>query len=364
MNFKDGLVGLVLGGALVLGGVKAKAADLVENVTHFNIIQLTRGIEFDERTPKNYGDKVVYSKQDNSGSKITIFDLETFNESQISSSSLSTQHYPAIYGDNISFLGHEGGLESDVYLYDISTSELKQLNTGPSGYIPPSIWKNFVTYANGIGNIYLFDLSQNKESKISNFSGQNQKVSISGDNVVYSSRTISTFYNIYVYNIKTGETQQITNNGRHNVNPSIWNNKIVYTRGEEGFYQDDAEVYLYDLTNNEETKITNNSFLDALPVIFGNNIVWTGIRKDEASSLDIIMYDLLKNKETRITHDTLSNDEPFIYGNNIFWSTDTIDSFHRDIYMTKIPEPSTSVLVGAGWLAGAIVGRKRKLNIL
>jgi beta propeller repeat protein len=195
-------------------------------------------------------------------------------------------------------------------------SREKQITT--DSYLPtnPSISGDKIVWEedrNGNDDIYLYDLSTNQETQITEYGGENP--SISGDKIVWEDD-----YDIYMYDLSTNQEIQITTGSIFTKNPSISGDKIVW--------KESGIIYMYDLSTNQEIQITTGSFLTKNPSISGDKIVW---EDDRNGNDDIYMYDLSTNQETQITTDSNTQTNPSISGDKIVWEDDRNGNF--DIYM-------------------------------
>lgn len=140
------------------------------------------------------------------------------------------------------------------------------------------------------------------------------------------------YFNIYMYDLSTNKKTQISNTGAAKA-PAIYDNKIVWAGGNSGrydIYDGNENIYMYDLSTKKETKITTSGSASN-PAIYGNRIVWEDWRNYGSNGQhDIYMYDLSTKKETQITTNMLEQMSPDIYGNSILW--DDGRSGWQDIY--------------------------------
>ncbi|MBI4149649.1 PD40 domain-containing protein, partial [Candidatus Woesearchaeota archaeon] len=219
----------------------------------------------------------------------------------------------------------------NVYLYDLTTSKETKLTTN-GRTLHVSIYGNKVIWStqNYVGryeDIILYDLTTNKETNITT-TGKNLDLNaliIYGDKIVWSEFDFrSEFGNIYMYDITTSKKTQITQDGIPRGKLSIFGDKIVLTSDRNN----NMDIYLYDIATNKETRITTNERRQYEPSISGNRIVWTDERN---GNKDVYMYDLTTNRETQITTDARSQYNASIYGNKIVWTDER--NGNKDVYM-------------------------------
>jgi len=110
-------------------------------------VQVTNNT-LDEKDPHIYKNKIVWS--DNRNGKfnydVYLYDLDTKQETQITSQQDTNELYPSIYGDYIVYL--KSGKEKDIYLYNIETKEEKKIpeKAGLISEKPLKIYDNKVVW--------------------------------------------------------------------------------------------------------------------------------------------------------------------------------------------------------------------------
>nr|WP_279385095.1 hypothetical protein [Methanosarcina barkeri] len=138
-----------------------------------------------------YKDRIVWYESLNGQSDIYMYNVSTSKETQITSGG-STSH-PAIYEDRIVWADNrdEEGVP-DIYMYNLSTSkESKIINdtsvVGLDIYGDRIVWLNYtsVSYSNGFSNIYMYDLSTSKKTPITTSGSAGFPVAIYDDRIVW-----------------------------------------------------------------------------------------------------------------------------------------------------------------------------------
>jgi beta propeller repeat protein len=236
----------------------------------------------------------------------------TITETRISTSGAASN--PDIYDGKIVWQDAPNG--GNIYVYDISTKKETKIHTDGYGNYNPAIHDNkivyeWVSYTEPDYGIGVYDLSTNKD--------------IWGDwldmlhydiyPAIYGSRIIwFDDAGIWMHNLSTNTETQISSK-EFASNPAIYEDKIVWT---------DGNISMYDLSTNKETKITT-SVSASSPRIYGSRIVYINVipNPDEPwnSFSDIYMYDLSTQKETLITK---NGSAPAIYEDKIVWTNGNI----------------------------------------
>ena len=194
----------------------------------------------------------------------------------------SNSENPVIYGNTIVWQDNRNG-NWDIYIEDFSTK--KQIHTtNKSDQVNPAIYGNKVVWEdsrNGGSDIYIQDLSTKEETRITN-NGKAYDPEIYGNRIVWTdgrnggSREYGYYvgnWDIYMYDISTQKETQITTNTSTQANPSIYGDRIVYEDSEYGTTQV-SQICMYDLSTHKETLLGDLGLYIHGPVIYGNWIAW------------------------------------------------------------------------------------------
>ncbi len=294
--------------------------------------------------PVIYGNRIVWEDWRNddgnwTNTDIYMYDLSTSEETQITTNA-SDQRFPAIYGDKIVWEDDRNG-NLDIYMYDLSTSKETQITTNASDQGEPDIYGDRIVwddYRNKNYNIFMYNLSTSKETRITTNASSQGNPAIYGDRIVWedwrnnipSDRIRNT--DIYMYNLSTKKETQITTNPSGQWNPVTYGDKIVWEdnrNGEPDEYgiPDSVEIYMYDLSTSKETQIYTYPSDQAHPSIYGNRIVWEDWRDGNSA---IYVYDLVTDQISHTTSESYQVD-PAIYSNKIVWAD--YRNGNPDIYM-------------------------------
>ncbi|MBI2654792.1 VCBS repeat-containing protein, partial [Candidatus Woesearchaeota archaeon] len=188
-------------------------------------------------------------------------------------------------------------------------------------------------------DIYMYDITTGKETKIGGTMGNDHSPRIHGDRIiwnVYNDKTRD--YDLYLYEISTGRQNQITKGQNMEVMADIYGDKIVWVTQYED-RTNEFPVYLYDINTKTQSRITSHSSTNFFPKINGNRVVWMDYRSYSNSNPDIYMYDITTGKETQITTNRLSQGTPAIHDNKIVWEDNRNGNY--DIYMATLSDAAT-----------------------
>jgi len=206
--------------------------------------------ELEQTKPSIYGDRVVYCEWENGTGDIYMYNLSTRKESQITTNE-SIQRDPVIYGDRVVWQDarNGGSLDQygdfvgnwDIYMYNLSTQQETQITSNKSYQIWPAIYEDRIVWqdarnggnfgdwgATGNWDIYMYNLSNSKETKISS--------------------SMRAYW------------------------PAVFGNRIAWIDNRTG--NEYRDLYLYDLSTSQETLIASNESFDYMPSLYGNRIVW------------------------------------------------------------------------------------------
>lgn len=290
--------------------------------------------------PVIYGNTIAWQDDRNGNWDIYIQDLST--KQQIHTTNLASQLYPAIYDKKVVWEDYRNG-NPNIYLQDLSTKKQTRIATGNAYQRNPAIYGNRIVWEdyrsgyqvvgneNGNPDIYMYDLSTKKETRIST-SKSAHNPAIYGDKIVWDDWR-NGYADIYMYDLSTKKETRITINGSSQSNPAIYGNRIVWHDDRNG---GGIDIYMYDLSTKKESRITTNSPEAIFPAIYGNRIVWADIPN---GVWHVYIYDL---STRQVTHTTGKSDQwdPAIYGDRIVWAdirnqyVDSNNQWHNsDIYM-------------------------------
>jgi len=251
--------------------------------------------------------------------------------------------YPAVSGDIIVWEDYRNGF-GDVYLYDLSNRTETRITADANDQLRPVVSGNIVVWhdnRNGNWDICTLDLSTGIERQLTTDPADQFYAAISGDIIVWEdNRNGATNWEIYAYDLSTETETRVTTNPAGQFLPAVSGSIIVWYDYRTGD-GDNADIYAYDLSNGTEIVVSNNAAQQWHPAVSGDIIVWEDYRNGNA---DIYAYDLSTKAETQITSDPTDQLYPEISGNIIVWEDHR--SVNEDVYAydlaTKTEFPITT----------------------
>ncbi len=105
----------------------------------------------------------------------------------------------------------------------------------------------WVDWRNGLDNIYMYDLSTQKETQITNSESYKRNPAIYGDRIVWEDdRNGRENWDIHMYDLSTQKETQITNSGSA-YNPAIYGDRIVWEESRNGY----SDIYTCTISSGE-----------------------------------------------------------------------------------------------------------------
>jgi beta propeller repeat protein len=247
------------------------------------------GTDANPTNPAIYEDAVVWQDYRNGNPEIYMYNLSTQSETRITNNA-SHQTYPAIFGDKIvwqdnrnsyNFTNKDGKVEKrshwDIYMYDLSQQKEIRITMDIHDQVNPAIYGDRIVWQDKRnGNqwdIYMYDIPTKTETRITSNPHEQMNPAIHGDRIVWQDKRNGNQWDIYTYNIAGGnesQESQITTNPSDQVYPSISGNRIVWEDRRQG----SSHIFVYDLSTRTETQMTTGDNKQIRPLINGDHVIW------------------------------------------------------------------------------------------
>ncbi|MFH0862904.1 MAG: C1 family peptidase, partial [Candidatus Altiarchaeota archaeon] len=305
--------------------VQSASQIFVYDVSGNSTLQITSS-EIDQKMPRISANRIVwqtYPKASlNVPNRVVSYDLQTGAQSTLT----LTDFYPfypdvdgdiVVYSDDrtIAFPGTDTDPNSDIYRYDFSTSQERQITTNPQAQEKPTLSGSKVVYTDlrdGY-DIYLFDTATGIEQRLTTSSADQFDPQIDGKHIVWVEGVISSIYDpwsIYLYDIDTSQTRRISSGSRSH-SARVSGNKVAWLQASSsGAY----DLFLYDIPTGQTTQLTAGALkISSNPAIDRRHLMW-------ASGQTLYLYSL--PQQTQNEDCTTTGDED---GDGLADCSDTVD---------------------------------------
>lgn len=240
------------------------------------------------------------------------------------------QRNPAIWGDKIVWEDNRNG-GWDIYMYDLSKQKEVAICTHPADQMYPAIYKDIIVYSdfrNETLDIYMYDLKTGKEERVSNAPGVSETYpAIYGSKIIW---VVLGSYKIHMYDITTKEEKIIGKaRGDPGRPPSIYGEKVVWMDWRYGDpdISKNPVIYMYDITTQTETHIIPG-LNKWSPAIYEDKIVYID---GKTGGGDVYLYDIKSQQQITICTNPEPQFCPAIYGDKVVWQD--FRNGNWDIYM-------------------------------
>jgi TolB protein len=329
MGFKKTLASLLVGGAVLFGGLSNKVL-----ATPFIEVPITTNSYSQER-PAIHDGKIVW--QDMRNGSWDIYSWDSTNGVNPLIANLHSQTNPSISRGNVVWQDDRNG-NSDIYLWTPFDGEVRVSTKTNNDYSPDISGLN-ITWAEQQGSgrsIIAWTPSSHYFEVGAGITGTPR---ISGNHLVYHRKL--TYW--YIHEGWTNKREEgVAGDSSPLMNPDISNEKMVWETNNGIYFRDLDGISGYI----SSTNTAHN------PKIDGERVVWEDNRN---GNWDVYMWDK-ENGERQVTSNPFDQRLPSIHGEDIVWQD--MRNGNWDIYSTTIPEPSTLALMGLG--VGLLTKRKKK----
>ncbi len=230
----------------------------------------------------------------------------------------SDQGNPVIWGDKIVWQDYRKG-NWDIYMYDLTQQKEIAICENSADQHDPAIYKDKIVWVdrrNGNWDIYMYDLSRGEERQITNTPDTSEMYPAIYDNKIVW--VVVGSYEIHIYDIATKQDTIIGRTyGDPGRAPSIYGDKVVWMDWRYGDpdISKNPVIFMYDLTLQKEIRPIEG-YDQWSPAIYEDKIVWINGKTGKG---DVYLYDLKSQQQIPVCIDPQVQFRPAIYGDKIVW---------------------------------------------
>jgi len=185
--------------------------------------------------------------------EIYMYDLSISKKTLVTSHARN-DYKPVIYGDRIVWEDWRNGRQfPSIYMYNISTSMENRITTNTPAEFP-NIYGDKIVWE----GVNIYDISTYKVTQIAK--GSSAFPDIYGDKIVWQDFRNGINWEIYMYNLSTQKETQITNESIGQWHPTIYGNRIVWEYWYDSYIN--ADIYMVSISGEEpelKTPVSNVS---------------------------------------------------------------------------------------------------------
>ncbi|RAP76543.1 hypothetical protein [Paenibacillus montanisoli] len=221
---------------------------------------------------------------------------------------------------------------ADIFLYDLSTGEERQLTTDPSAQINPKIWGKYVVWM---------------------------------DNASDAIKEYPSNWQIVLFNIETGEQKTITSGNGGHTNQDIDAGNVVWENGSrvsdrglragENVPENNTDIYLYRIETGETVSIATEDYREGRPQVSGILITWEVFNGSYTG--DVFVHDTVTRRTHQVTDSDANQRTPVISGHVVAWMDERNGSsthdvgpgpHNSDIYIADLEKGTEALVTGDG----------------
>jgi len=306
------------------------------------------------------GDVVVWAAPGGSDggadSEIFLYDLSTGQGRQLTEND-GDDLTPAVAGSKIVWAGDDGN-DLEIFLYDLTTDTLAQLTDNDYPDVNPRVSASHVAWLGmPIGSdseVFLYDIAAGGPAvNISDNTFADRAPELDGGNVVWAGGDDVNFLEIYLHRAGIG-TERLTFDAQPDERPQISGNNVVWQHRDGAADGADHEIYLYQIDTGLITAVTENTVEDRDPQVSGDNVVWTGF---DGTDNEIFYYNVAFGGAPNpavflnLSNNAVLDEHPRVSGDRVVWSSlvgSNWEVFFYDLSTRAIPQ-NMSESPGRDW---------------
>ncbi len=289
------------------------------------ILALTDDLDTQEK-PAIDGNHIVWNHVSEENPTVVIYTLTTGETTEIPVYNEGRRPSPQISGDHVVWTDRRSAGsprdEQAVYLYTISTKELRKISSESAKPEGPAISGDYVVWQDSrqkdgysSRDIYLYHIPTGEEIPICTAPLDQRGPRIWGDQVLWADWRNGNA-DIFLYTISTGEEIPFKTGPGDHIASDIFRDQILWTDATSG------ELRLTNLTSGTETVVSGGTSLKMGAALSGDRVVWTdaAFRGSDVPDNDLHLFNLTEEREMLVYPSRYHNQgRPAISGDHIVW---------------------------------------------
>ncbi|MCK4445239.1 MAG: hypothetical protein KAW09_11890, partial [Thermoplasmata archaeon] len=206
----------------------------------------------------------------------------------------------------------------DIYMFDLSTENETRITNSSDDEVYPRVDSGWIVWlddrhaneSNGWQKeVYAYNIENEQETRITEDEYDQSDLEMDSGRLVWIDESLGS-PNVVLYHL--GKTRYVTSDTKNKRNPDIGGNWIVW----EQYDTDNWDIYALDLTRWFKTKVVSEEHDQVNPSVHGGIVVWEDKRNGNS---DIYSMNLTTRFETRLTDDPETERRPVIFSSLYIW---------------------------------------------
>jgi beta propeller repeat protein len=190
---------------------------------------------------------------------------------------------------------------------------------------------------NGLPDVYLFDLGDERERRVSKTSAIRRQPSVSRSTIVWVNEDSAHEREIRGVDLAEGIEFSISELGDVAA-PAIDRHLVVWQQRVDGVWN----IHATDISNKQQVRVTSESTNQAYPQVSGSVIVWQG---HDGTSWNVYAHDLRSGDTRQLTDDAADDQYPAISGDFVVFARSTENGGPPEIVLYDLTRDEEHAIV-------------------